>query len=163
MQLIFLAYFASNKKMERVSFFDQNHGVTPLEKSQFFDFFTCFFFYNQNRRFFLLAYRATHFLGLFCLIKKMEKVAIFDQNHGLTPFENSTCLDFIHCPFYSLKRGFFFLEYHKTHSRGLFCPKEKDGKISNFYSTLYTNLPSRISCNSFSWPLLPEIKKWKKF
>ena len=36
--------------------FDQNHGLTPLEKSQFSGLFE-FFFYSLKRRFFVLEYR----------------------------------------------------------------------------------------------------------
>ena len=35
---IFLAYITEKKKMEKWPFLDQNHGLTPLEKCQFFDF-----------------------------------------------------------------------------------------------------------------------------
>ena len=35
---IFLAYIALKKKLEKWPFLDQNHGLTPLEKCQFFDF-----------------------------------------------------------------------------------------------------------------------------
>ena len=39
MKHIFLPYFAPNKKMEKLPIFDKNHGLTTLEKSQFFNFF----------------------------------------------------------------------------------------------------------------------------
>ena len=35
---IFLAYIAFTKKLEKWPFLDQNHGLTPWEKCQFFDF-----------------------------------------------------------------------------------------------------------------------------
>ena len=35
---IFLAYIALKKNLEKWPFLDQNHGLTPLEKSLFFDF-----------------------------------------------------------------------------------------------------------------------------
>ena len=34
----FLAYITENKNMEKWPILDQNNGLTPLEKSQFFDF-----------------------------------------------------------------------------------------------------------------------------
>ena len=40
---IFLAYIAPRKKLAKWPFLDQNHGLTPLEKSQFFDFFNFLF------------------------------------------------------------------------------------------------------------------------
>ena len=64
---------------------DGNHGLTPLGKSQFFDFLN-FFFYTLVRRFLVLEYRKRHFPGLYSLKKKMlEKWPLLDQNDGLTP------------------------------------------------------------------------------
>ena len=40
---IFLAFFAKNQKMEKLPILDQKHGLTPLEKSQFFDSFNLLF------------------------------------------------------------------------------------------------------------------------
>ena len=40
---IFLAYIAYKKMLEKLQFFDQNQGLTPLEKSQLIDFFTLLF------------------------------------------------------------------------------------------------------------------------
>ena len=62
--------------MEKLLIFDQNHGLTPLDKSQFFDFFNLFF-YSLERRFFILEYRKTHFSGLFSLKFKSRKITNF--------------------------------------------------------------------------------------
>ena len=40
---IFLAYIAWKKKLEKWPFLDQNHGLNPLEKWQFFDFLNFLF------------------------------------------------------------------------------------------------------------------------
>ena len=37
-----MAYIAK-KKMEKWRIFNQNHGLTPLEKCEFFDFLNCLF------------------------------------------------------------------------------------------------------------------------
>ena len=37
-EYIFLLYIASKRKLEKMPFLDQNHGLTPLEKCQFLDF-----------------------------------------------------------------------------------------------------------------------------
>ena len=100
--------------------------------------------YSPKTHFFLLEYRKTNFPGLFCQNKNMEKVQIFDKNHLLTPFQKSTCLDFFDSLFYSLKRRFFFLEHHKTHFPGLFCPEVKGGKLSTFWPKLWTNPFAKI-------------------
>ena len=76
--------------------FDQNHGLTPLEQSQFFDFLNFFFFYSLEMRFFVLEYRKTLLSWpILPKKKKIEKWPIFDQNHGLTPLEKSQIFDFL--------------------------------------------------------------------
>ena len=84
--------------MEKWPIFGQNHGRTPLEKSQFFDF-SASCFYSIERRFFALEKRKTHFTGLDCFKKKTEKWPILDQNHGLTPLEKSQFSDFFNILF----------------------------------------------------------------
>ena len=48
---IFLAHIALKKKMEKWPILDQNHGLTPLNKTQFFDFFN-FLFPQPKKAFF---------------------------------------------------------------------------------------------------------------
>ena len=50
-EYIFLVYIASKKKLEKWLFLDQNHGLIPLEKCQFFDFLN-FFFLQPRQAFF---------------------------------------------------------------------------------------------------------------
>ena len=45
---IFLCYIADKKKMEKWQFLVQNHGLTPLEKCQFFDFLKFLFFWPRK-------------------------------------------------------------------------------------------------------------------
>ena len=66
---IFLAYIAEKKKLEKGPFLDQNHGLTPLEKCQFFDFLN-FLFLWFRKRFFVLEYRKRHFRGLYYINNK---------------------------------------------------------------------------------------------
>ena len=55
--------------------FDQNHGLSLLEKSQFFDFLKLFVFIAyKGFSFFVLEYRKTHFPGLEVLKEKMLNV-----------------------------------------------------------------------------------------
>ena len=51
--------------MEKWPIFDQNHGLTPLEKSQFSDFLN-FLFLKSRKAFFVLDYRKRYFGGLYC-------------------------------------------------------------------------------------------------
>ena len=89
-------------------------------------------FYGVESRFFVLEYRKTHFPGLYCLKKKLEKWPFLDQDHGLTPLEKSHFFDFL---------NFLFLRRRKS----FFC--------------------SRISYNTFFWPIFPKksFEKWPLF
>ena len=60
------------KNLEKWQFLDQNQGLTPLEKSQFFDSKTSCF-YSLKRCFFVLEYRKRHFPCLYCLKQKSWK------------------------------------------------------------------------------------------
>ena len=86
---IFLSDFAKNKKMEKFQIFYQNHGLSPLEKSRFFDFFN-FLILESEKAFFPSQNIFKHvFLSDFDKNKIMEKFPIFERNHRLTPFEKS--------------------------------------------------------------------------
>ena len=94
---ILLGDIAQKKKLEKWPFLHQNHEQTPLKNCQFFDFLTSCF-YSQDRRFCVLEYRETHFPGLYCLRKKLEKWTVLDENHGLIPLEKcqfSNLLNFL--------------------------------------------------------------------
>ena len=58
--------------------------LTPVEKCQFFDLCTSTFS-SLERRFLVLEYHKTHFLGLYCIKKKVKKIAIF----GPKPWVNT--------------------------------------------------------------------------
>ena len=57
----------------------------PLQKCQFFDFLK-FSFYSVERRFLSLEYHKRRLPGLFCLIKKIGKMAIFRPKTIVIPF-----------------------------------------------------------------------------
>ena len=78
-------YCKKIKKLKKWPFFDQNHGLTPLQKCQFFDVLNFLFLYTR-RAFFALEYRKRHFPGLYCLKKKVGKMAIFGQKPWVNPF-----------------------------------------------------------------------------
>ena len=89
--------------------------VNPLEKCQFFNFLY-FFFYSLERCFVVLEYRKRLFPGLYCLKKKVGKMAIFEPKPWVNPFwKNVNFFTFWTFCFYSLKRRFFALEYRKRH------------------------------------------------
>ena len=65
------------KKLEKWTFSDQKHGLTPLEKMSIFRLFELFVFIAENVVFVVVEYRKRHFLGLDCLKRKNKKMAIF--------------------------------------------------------------------------------------
>ena len=90
-----MSILPKKKKLKKRPFLDQNHGLTPLEKYQFLDFWN-FLFYSLEKPFFVLEYRKTHYPGLYCRKKKgSKKWPFLDQNHGLTRLEKCQFFDFL--------------------------------------------------------------------
>ena len=65
------------KKVEKWPFLNHNVGLTHLDKCQFFDFLNFLFLQARKAFFFALEYRKRGFRGLYCLKKKVGKIAIF--------------------------------------------------------------------------------------
>ena len=95
---VFLAYSALKKKWQKWPFLDQNYGLTPLEKCQFFDSFELVVLIVQK--------------GVFCPIffwpilpkkKKVEKWSFFDQYH----LEKCQFFDFLNLFFLQPRKAFF--------------------------------------------------------
>ena len=103
----FLPHIVFKKKMEKWHIFDQHHGLTPLEKSQFLDFFNFVFLQPKKAFFGSRISQKTFSCPLLSLKKKMEKWPIFDQNLGLTPLEKSQFFDFFNFVFLQPRKGFF--------------------------------------------------------
>ena len=84
--------------LEKWPFLDQNHGLTPLQKSQFFDFLK-FLFLEAKKGFFLaLEYCKRHFPGLYRLKRKVLQMAIFGQKAWVNLLEKCQffdCLNFV--------------------------------------------------------------------
>ena len=131
--------------MEKWPFFDQNHGLIPLEKSQFFEFLNSFF-YGLESLFFVLDYCKTNFRGLYCLKKRHGKMAIFWPKPWVNPFGKISIFGLFKLFFlYRLEKRFFVLEYCKTHFRGLYCLKRRHGKMAIFWPKPWVNPFGKIS------------------
>ena len=65
---------------------EENDGLTPLEKCQFFDFLN-FLFLLPRKAFFVQECNKTHISGLHCLKKKKNgKMANFCAKQWVNPF-----------------------------------------------------------------------------
>ena len=82
---ISLAYVDLKEQLEKSPFLDQNQELTPLEKCQFFDFLN-FFFLQLRKAFFVLKYRKRRFAGLYCLKRKVGKMAFFGPKPWVNAF-----------------------------------------------------------------------------
>ena len=95
-------------------------GPKPWVKCQFFHFLL----ESLERRFIALEYRKRDFPGLYCLKKKVGKMAIFEPKPWVNPFwKNVNFFTFWTFCFYSSKRRFFALEYRIRHFSVLYCLK----------------------------------------
>ena len=105
---IFLAYNALKKNLEQWPFLDQKHGLT-LSRNVNFSSFSTFFFYSLERCFLVLEYRKRHFPGLYCLKKKVGKMAIFGPKAWVNPFGKMSIFRLFElCLFLAQKDVFWF-------------------------------------------------------
>ena len=76
----------NEKKLEKWPFLDQNDGLTPLKKCEFFDFLN-FVFLKPREPFFLTRLsQKKHFPGLLCFKKKVRKMPILIPKSWVNPF-----------------------------------------------------------------------------
>ena len=82
---IFMGYIASKKKLEKWPFLDLNHGLTPLEKCQFFGFLN-FLFLQPQKAVFRSRISEKTFSWPILPTKKVGKTAIFEPKPCVNPF-----------------------------------------------------------------------------
>ena len=116
--------------MLKLHIFDQNHALTPLEKSQFFDFLNLSFLQSSKDFLFCKKLSNTFFFAYFAKNRNMLKLHIFDQNHRLTPLQKSQFFDFLNFSLQCLGIMFLFLKYCQTHFLPYF---EKNKNMATFY------------------------------
>ena len=85
-KVIFLVYTAEKKKFGKLAIFGPKPWVNLLIKMSIFRLFQSSPLYSLQRHFFVLEYRKTHFPGLYCLKKKLEKMAIFGTKAWVNTF-----------------------------------------------------------------------------
>ena len=85
---------ALNNVMEKWPLMAQNHGLTPLEKCQYFDALNFFFVLAIKSVLFFLGHHRTHFPSLYCQKIKGGKMAVFGPKQWTNPFGKMTIFRF---------------------------------------------------------------------
>ena len=106
-KVIFLTYTAEKKMSQKWPYLDQNHGLTFLEKCQFFDFLNLRFL-QPRKAFFVSIISEKSFSRPIFNIKKFEKRPVLDQNDGLTPLVNLQFFDILYFFHFLQRRKAFF-------------------------------------------------------
>ena len=104
---IFLASITQKKKLEKWSFLDQKHGLTPLKKCQFFDFFNFLILQPRKACFCSTILQKTFSWPLLPKKNKLEKWPFLNQKHGLTPLKKCQFFDFLNFLFLLLRQSCF--------------------------------------------------------
>ena len=100
--------------------FDQNHGLTPLEKSLSSSSSTCWF-YCPERLFFFLVYLETHLPGVFCLKEKKWKNCQFLTKTMVYPlWKNQNFSTFFNLLFLYSRKAFFLSRIERLTPLGKF-------------------------------------------
>ena len=122
---------------EKGQFFDKNHGLTPFQNVDFFDFFRTSLFTSKKH-----SFLSKKFLSCFVCWKKnktYKKKVKFFQKPWTNPF--AKCWSFStlwELNFWGPKSFIFYPEYQKTFLSSFFCLKKHIRKRSIFLTkTIY--------------------------
>ena len=136
--------------MEKWSFLDQNHGFNTFGKMSIFRLFSNCFFDSLERRFLSLEYHKRQFPGLYCLKKKVEKMAIFGLKPWVNPFGKMSIFRlFSTFCYYSLERRFFVLEYYKRRIPGVYCLIKRKWKNGHFWTKPCKKKKKNVNFSTF--------------
>ena len=72
-------------------------------------------------------------------------MVILGPKPWVNPFRKMSNFDFLNFLFFGLERRFFVLEYRKRHFPGLYCLKQKVGKMAIFGSKPWVNPFGKMS------------------
>ena len=106
-KIIFLTNIAQKKMLEKWPYPDQNDGLTPLEKCQFFDVSNFLFLLPRKPFFSIQNIEKVIFLTYSDEKKMLKKWLYLDQDHGLTLLEKSQFFDFLNFMFLQPRKAFF--------------------------------------------------------
>ena len=107
---IFLAYIAQKKKSEKWPILDQNHGLNPLEKCQFFNLLN-FLFLQARKAFFCSKISSKAFSWPILSKTKSLKMAIFGPKPWFNRFGKMSIFRPFNFLFLQARNAFFVAEY----------------------------------------------------
>ena len=141
----FPCLYCLKKKLEKWPFSDQNHGLTPQKKYQFF-YFLVFLFFQPGKAFLSYQNIIKTFSWNILPKKKSWKMAVFGPKPWVNPLgKNINISTFRTSCFYSLESRFFVLEYHKRHFPRLYCQKKNIRKMAIFGPKPWANPLGKMS------------------
>ena len=120
--------------MKNGRYFDKNHGLTPLQNVDFFDFARVSLF-RFKKHFFLSRISKNVSLWLFLLKRNIwEKGRFFDKNHGLTPLQNVDFFRLCENFTFEVQKTLFSIQnIKKCFFLASFAPKKKHMKNGLFF------------------------------
>ena len=122
----FLGLYCLKKKVGKMAIFIPKSRVNHFGKMSIFPLFELYVFITQKIVFFVLEYHKRNFPGLYCLKKKVGKMAIFIPKSRVNHFGKMSIFPLFELyVFITQKIVFFVLEYHKRNFPGLYCLKKK--------------------------------------
>ena len=120
--------------LEKWPFLDQNNGLTPLEKNQFFDFLNFLFFFPQKGVFLVQNIIDYIFLVYIAKNKKVKQWPFLDQNHGLTPLAKCDSFYFLNFSFFQPRKAFFRSRISQNTFFRSIMGKKKSWKKGHFWT-----------------------------
>ena len=99
--------------MKKLQLFDQNHGLSALQKGQFCLLFKSMFILSRKACFLTRTSANTFLWVYFALNELLTKYQFFNQIHGLTPLEKYQFCRFLRQMFSLFRKGCFLYKTSK--------------------------------------------------
>ena len=103
----FPGLYRLKKKVGKRAIFGPKPWVNPFGKMSIFRLFELVVFIAQKGVFFVLEYRKRHFPGLYCLKKKVGKMAIFGPKPWVNPFGKMSIFRLFELVVFIAQKGVF--------------------------------------------------------
>ena len=130
----FPGVYSLKKKVGKMGIFTPKPRVNPFGKMKIFRVFELHVFKAQNRLFFVLEYRKRHFPGVYCLKKKVGKMAIFGPKPWVNPFGKMSIFRLFELLVFIAQKGVFSLQNIVKDILMAYIAKKKRQKYGHFWT-----------------------------